>query len=117
VVQLGDPAPQPTVSGGHGPGTISTADEPVAEVAWVVGTSWQRQGIATEAARALVGWLARQAVRTVIAHIHPGHKASAAVAAAAGLTPTGLVQDGETRWRLTMTPGSSPWLDPGRVME
>lgn len=97
--------------------TISTADEPVAEVAWVVGTSWQGQGIATEAARALVGWLAQQSVRSVIAHIHPRHHASAAVAAAAGLTPTGLVQDGEMRWRLTMTPGSPSWLDPGRVTE
>lgn len=97
--------------------TISTADEPVAEVAWVVGTSWQGQGIATEAARALVAWLAQQSVRTVIAHIHRRHQASAAVAAAAGLTPTGVLQDGEMRWRLTMTPASSPWLDPGRVTE
>jgi RimJ/RimL family protein N-acetyltransferase len=83
--------------------TISIGDEPVAEVAWVVGTSWQGQGIATEAARALVAWLAQQSVRTVIAHIHPRHQASAAVAAAAGLTPTGVLQDGEMRWRLTMT--------------
>lgn len=84
--------------------TISTGDDPEAEVAWVVGTSWQGQGIATEAARALVAWLGQQSVTTVIAHIHPGHQASAAVAAAAGLTPTGESQDGEMRWRLTMTP-------------
>lgn len=83
--------------------TISTGDEPVAEVAWVVGTSWQGQGIATEAARALVAWLGQQSVQTVIAHIHPSHQASAAVAAAAGLTPTGELHDGEMRWRLTMT--------------
>jgi RimJ/RimL family protein N-acetyltransferase len=94
--------------------TISTEDEPVAEVAWVVGTSWQGQGIAKEAARALVAWLAQQSVRTVIAHIHPRHQASAAVAAAAGLTPTGQLQDGEMRWCLTMTPASSPSLDSGR---
>jgi RimJ/RimL family protein N-acetyltransferase len=94
--------------------TISTGDEPTAEVAWVVGTPWQGQGIATEAARALVAWLAQQSVRTVIAHIHPRHQASAAVAAAAGLTPTGVLQDGEMRWVLTVTPDSSPWLDPGR---
>jgi RimJ/RimL family protein N-acetyltransferase len=84
--------------------TISTADEPAAEVAWVVGTPWQGQGIATEAARALVAWLGQQSIKTVIAHIHPGHQASAAVAAAAGLTPTGQLQDGEMRWQLTMTP-------------
>jgi RimJ/RimL family protein N-acetyltransferase len=84
--------------------TISTGDEPVAEVAWVVGTSWQGHGIATEAARALISWLGRQSVHAVIAHIHPRHHASAAVAAAAGLTPTGQLEDGEMRWRMTMTP-------------
>jgi RimJ/RimL family protein N-acetyltransferase len=84
--------------------TISTVDEPAAEVSWVVGTPWQGQGIATEAARALVAWLGQQSIKTVIAHIHPGHQASAAVAAAAGLTRTGQLQDGEMRWRLTMTP-------------
>jgi RimJ/RimL family protein N-acetyltransferase len=83
--------------------TISTGDEPAAEIAWVVGTPWQGQGIATEAARALVAWLGQQSINTVIAHIHPGHQASAAVAAAAGLTPTGQLQDGEMRWHLTMT--------------
>ena len=82
--------------------TISTGGDPAAEVAWVVGTPWQGRGIATEAARALVAWLGRQPVRTVIAHIHPGHRASAAVAAAAGLTPTSHVQDGEIRWLLTL---------------
>jgi RimJ/RimL family protein N-acetyltransferase len=98
----------------HGPGslagtvqaTISAGTEPVAEVAWVVGTPWQGQHIATEAAQALIGWLNRQSVTTVIAHIHPGHEASAAVATAAGLTPTGELHDGEMRWRLAMTPPS-----------
>ncbi|WP_447035264.1 GNAT family N-acetyltransferase [Streptomyces sp. DSM 118878] len=75
------------------------APGPVAEIAWVVGAAWQRRGIATEAARGLVDWLARQDVRTVVAHIHPDHAASAAVAAAAGLTPTDTVHDGEIRWR------------------
>jgi len=84
--------------------TISTGDEPVAEVAWIVGTPWQGRGIATEAARALVAWLSKQSVKTVIAHIHPRHQASAAVASAAGLTPTNHWQDGERRWRLTMIP-------------
>jgi RimJ/RimL family protein N-acetyltransferase len=84
--------------------TISAGDELVAEVAWVVGTRWQGQGIATEAARALVAWLGQQSVATVIAHIHPHHLASAAVASAVGLIPTDESQDGETRWRLTMAP-------------
>ena len=74
---------QATISGG------------VAEIAWVVGTPWQGRGLAREAVSALVEWLP---VRPVIAHIHPGHKASAAVAAAAGLVPTDVWQDGEVRW-------------------
>ncbi len=71
-----------------------------AEVAWVVGTGWQGRGYAKEAAAGLVEHLlAAGTVRTVIAHIHPHHAASAAVAAAAGLTPTEEWEDGETRWR------------------
>lgn len=88
--------------------TISTGDVAVAEVAWVVGTEWQGQGIATEAARALVAWLGRQQIGTVIAHIHPRHQASAAVAAAAGLAPTDESQDGETRWCLTIAAAITP---------
>ncbi|MFF2013538.1 GNAT family N-acetyltransferase [Streptomyces sp. NPDC058195] len=76
-------------SGGHGT---------VAEVAWVVGTPWQGRGIAGEAARGLVDWLGQRSVHTVLAHIHPGHRASAGVAAAAGLVPTDLRHEGEIRW-------------------
>jgi RimJ/RimL family protein N-acetyltransferase len=93
---------------GHLAGTVqatisSGAGGPVAEVAWVVGTPWQGRGIGTEAARALVRWLTEQSVRAVIAHIHPSHQASAAVAAAAGLAPTDQSQDGENRWSRTLT--------------
>jgi RimJ/RimL family protein N-acetyltransferase len=73
---------------------------PTAEIAWVVGTPWQGPGIATEAARGLVAWIAQQPVHTVIAHIHPTHQASAAVATAAGLERTDQWHDGEARWRL-----------------
>ncbi|NES27445.1 GNAT family N-acetyltransferase [Micromonospora terminaliae] len=80
-------------------GTVqATVTERVAEIAWVVGTPWQGRGIATEAARGLVGRLGRQGVRTVVAHIHPEHRASAAVATAAGLTPTDVMHEGEIRW-------------------
>jgi RimJ/RimL family protein N-acetyltransferase len=71
----------------------------VAEIAWVVGSAWQRRGIAAEAAVGLVGWLAEQPVRTVIAHIHPKHSASAAVASATGLAATDQGYDGEIRWQ------------------
>lgn len=93
-----------------------------AEVAWVVGVRWQGRGYAKEAAAGLVRHLLdqgegqgedqgqdpdqgqgqgpdRDPVRTVVAHIHPDHAASAAVATAAGLLPTGEWEDGEVRWR------------------
>jgi len=73
-----------------------------AEVAWVVGKPWQGRGIGSEAARALAGWLGRHRVRSIVAHIHPDNRASAAVAAAVGLTATGEWQDREQRWRMTL---------------
>ncbi|GAB3381937.1 GNAT family N-acetyltransferase [Micromonospora halotolerans] len=79
--------------------TVTGPDhERVAEIAWVVGTQWQGRGIAGEAARGLVAWLGRQGVRNVVAHIHPEHRASAAVATAAGLAPTDVRHEGEIRW-------------------
>ncbi|GAB3984692.1 GNAT family N-acetyltransferase [Actinoallomurus acanthiterrae] len=77
-----------------------SGDGLVAEIAWVVGTPWQGRGIAAEAARGLVAWLGERPVDGVVAHIHPEHRASAAVATAAGLTPTEEQHDGEIRWRL-----------------
>jgi RimJ/RimL family protein N-acetyltransferase len=70
-----------------------------AEVAWVVGVAWQGRGYAREAAAALVAWLERHGVATITAHVHPDHAASAAVAAAAGLERTDVVEDGELVWR------------------
>ena len=81
-------------------GTVqATIADEVAEIAWVVGTPWQGRGIASEAARGLVDWLGTQAVRTVVAHVHPGHHASAAVATSAGLTATHELHDDEVRWQ------------------
>ena len=84
--------------------TIASGPPLTAEIGWVVGTPWQGQGIATEAARALVGWLAQRQILAVIAHIHPGHVRSAAVAAAAGLRPTDHWLDVERRWELVLPP-------------
>ncbi|MFJ9018473.1 GNAT family N-acetyltransferase [Streptomyces sp. NPDC102259] len=75
-----------------------------AEIAWVVGTPWQGRGLACEAAAGLVGRLRAQGVRTIVAHIHPDHHASAAVARSAGLSVTAERQDGEVRWRLITAP-------------
>lgn len=74
-----------------------------AELAWVVGTPWQRRGLATEAARTLLAHLTAAGVTTAVAHIHPDHHASAAIARALGLRPTADTQDGETRWQADLT--------------
>ncbi|WP_079044570.1 MULTISPECIES: GNAT family N-acetyltransferase [unclassified Streptomyces] len=85
----------------------------VAEVAWVTGTEWQGRGIAREAAGGLVTALTeRGGVRTVVAHIHPAHEASAAVARSAGLTPTPEQQDGEVRFRLSREDRAVPDRPP-----
>jgi RimJ/RimL family protein N-acetyltransferase len=76
-----------------------------AEVAWVVGVPWQGRGYATEAARALVGWLVEAGVGEIVAHVHPGHAASERVAAAAGLAATDEEVEGERVWR---HPGRGP---------
>ncbi|MFG2921742.1 GNAT family N-acetyltransferase [Streptomyces sp. NPDC048305] len=84
-----------------------------AEVAWVVGTRWQGRGYAKEAATGLVDHLlGTVSLRSVIAHIHPGHAASAAVASAAGLHPSDLRVDGEVRWRRDAVTGTGR-TDPG----
>ncbi|ONI75858.1 hypothetical protein BWI15_08620 [Kribbella sp. ALI-6-A] len=100
-----------------------------AEIAWVVGADWQGQGIAKEAAAGLAEWLrhsSREVERPVVgdsatsagrafrgdargasgngrlrivAHVHPGHAASKAVAQAVGLSAIGrLDDDGEELW-------------------
>ncbi|MFF3620649.1 GNAT family N-acetyltransferase [Streptomyces sp. NPDC002467] len=82
-------------------GTVQATVEPAlgrAELAWVVGTPWQGRGLAAEAARALAGRLRELPVGRLVAHVHPDHAASAAVAAACGLRPTPHRQDGEVRW-------------------
>jgi RimJ/RimL family protein N-acetyltransferase len=86
---------------GHEPvGTCqaTVTDGLTGEIAYVVGTAWQRRGLAREMACGLVGWLGAHGVRRVIAHVHPDHHASAAVAASAGLTPTPVRVDGEVEW-------------------
>lgn len=69
-----------------------------AEIAWVLGTAWQGRGYAKEAAIGLVAWLDAHGVRRIIARVHPEHTASAGVAAAAGLSKTAQLDDGEHLW-------------------
>jgi RimJ/RimL family protein N-acetyltransferase len=85
--------------------TVLVRPPGTAHVAWVVGVPWQGRGFATEAARALVGWLRDQGVSEIVAHVHPDHVASARVAASAGLAATGESADGEQVWRLAEPTG------------
>jgi RimJ/RimL family protein N-acetyltransferase len=81
---------QATVAPGYG--------GPRASVAWVIGMPYQGFGFASEAARALVGWLVANGVRDLAANIHPDNLASAAVARRAGLRPTGEYSGDELVW-------------------
>ncbi len=96
-------------SDGRAVGTVQATiveEGRAAEVAWVIGVPWQGQGLATEAARALVRWLERRGIVTISAHVHPNHAASAGVAGRAGLTLTDEVDDGERVWsRSVVGPG------------
>jgi RimJ/RimL family protein N-acetyltransferase len=80
--------------------TIRIAEgQEVARLGWMIGMEWQNQGYASEAAIALVKWVRRQGADEIGAHIHPGHTASEAVAARAGLKQTEEEFEGERVWR------------------
>jgi RimJ/RimL family protein N-acetyltransferase len=79
--------------------TLTGEDGRFGAVAWVIGLAWQGRGFASESAAALVGRLRRHGVTTVVAHVHPDHRASAVVAERAGLRPTAEEVDGERVWR------------------
>jgi RimJ/RimL family protein N-acetyltransferase len=82
----------------------ATVTGDTADVAWVIGEPWQGRGYASEAAQAMVAWLAANGVRTVTAHIHPAHEASAGVADRVGLKPMLTLEDGERVWRMHLDP-------------
>jgi RimJ/RimL family protein N-acetyltransferase len=80
-------------------GTVqATITDGAAELAWVVATKRQGEGLATEAATAVAQWLRSRGVEQLVAHIHPDHAASAAVARRLGMTPGEPRADGELRW-------------------
>ncbi|WP_199711046.1 GNAT family N-acetyltransferase [Tessaracoccus antarcticus] len=70
----------------------------VAEIAWVVARAHQSRGLARQAATAMTDWLRSAGVGRVVAHIHPEHVASNAIATAVGLHPTSTLVNGEVRW-------------------
>lgn len=72
---------------------------PVAEIDWTVGVAWQGRGIETEAVRAVVSWLGQGPARCVTVRVEDDE--GAAVAAAAGLAPTGRGdEEDEEVWQL-----------------
>jgi len=82
------------------PASVDGVDaDATALVAWTIGVPWQGQGYASEAAIGLVDWLIGRGIESVVAHVHPDHRASSAVAARAGLRETSEVCDGEVVWR------------------
>ncbi len=77
----------------------ATVRDDHADLAWVVGTAWQRRGYATEAATAVAAALRAGGVARLSAHIHPDHVASQRVAMACGLARTPERDaDGEELW-------------------
>lgn len=70
----------------------------VADVAWLVAPSAQKQGFATEAVGTMLAWLFDQHVMKVRALIHPDHDASAHIAQRLGFTSTAVVVDEELLW-------------------
>jgi RimJ/RimL family protein N-acetyltransferase len=91
---------------GYVQATIGDGD---AAVAWTVGTPTQRQGLATEAAGALIAWL-RDAlgIPSIVASIHPDNIASRTVAERIGLRPTERCDAGEVVWEDVASPGDDP---------
>jgi RimJ/RimL family protein N-acetyltransferase len=82
--------------------------ERVAEIAWVISPDHQGNGMASEAAQAMLGWLKLHGVTRFAAYIHPGHHASMGVARRQGLHPTTVVQEGEIRWESGRLVGIEP---------
>jgi len=78
----------------------ATVSETHADIAWVIGSEWQGNGYASEAALALVQWLVANGIKTTRACINSNHLASQRVADNAGLSNSGSVEDGEDVWVL-----------------
>jgi RimJ/RimL family protein N-acetyltransferase len=69
-----------------------------ADLAWVVGSAWQRQGYATEAAESVFQLLLQSGVRKIRASIHPDHTASIKIAEALGMHLTTEFSGDERIW-------------------
>ncbi|HEY2602207.1 MAG TPA: GNAT family N-acetyltransferase [Thermoleophilaceae bacterium] len=81
-------------------GTVqaTVSEDGSAELAWVISTSAQGNGYATEGTSAVIAWLRDQGITAFVAHIHPEHSASVRVARRLGFERKNCVKDGELRW-------------------
>ncbi len=77
----------------------------VAEVAWVLARKHQGRRFARQAASALVDWLWAMGADRIVAHVHPQHLASNAIAVAVGLHPSTTRLDGDVNWTSEETRG------------
>ncbi|MBS2029739.1 MAG: GNAT family N-acetyltransferase [Deltaproteobacteria bacterium] len=85
---------------GHAIGYVqATVNPDIADIAWVIGTPWQRKGYAVEAARALVAHVTDSFhVATIRALIKAEHVASQRIAERLGMRLTDDVVRGEQVW-------------------
>lgn len=76
----------------------SSGSELATSIAWVISPTYQAQGMASEATKAMCNWLRLRGIDNFVAYIHPEHLASMGVALKQGLHPTPVKEDGEVRW-------------------
>ena len=89
---------------GYVQATVGNED---AAIAWVVGTAFQRLGIATEAGQALIAWFRdTMPLPVIVCSIHPDNVGSQIVARRVGLRPTDRLNDAEVVWEFA-TPARS----------
>jgi len=81
----------------------ATVSESHADIAWVVGSDWQGNGYASEAALAMAQWLSKNGVTTIRACINPNHVASQRVAGNVGLSKSEFVENDEEVWLFQST--------------
>jgi RimJ/RimL family protein N-acetyltransferase len=77
---------------------LQPSESSSAQLAWVVGTKYQGNGYAKEAAAGMAQWLYATGIGRLDAYINPDHLASEAVARAIGLRPTDIFEEGERLW-------------------
>jgi len=80
----------------------------VADLAWLIGSQWQRRGYASEAGRAVCAWLAQRSIVHLRALVHPDHVVSQRVALRMGLSRTGETENGEEVWASASTTSGPP---------